>query len=328
MNKFFKYLTKFFTSYLKQQKGCSQNTILSYRDTFKLFFRFLEKNNINIKTFDIKDFNKEIVVQFLDYIEENNSVTTRNIRRAAIISFCNFILFEEPIVIENISNIFSIPIKKGTHKVVEYLLEKDMELLLKQPNVMNKKERNDMIMLSTLYETGTRITEFLNIRLKDISFEKPYFIKVTGKGNKERIIPLMQNMIDLLAIYVKENNIISPDQFLFCNSRGEQYTRKGISHKINKYAKKAKNKSLTFPDSVHPHMFRHTKAVVMLNKGIDLLIISQFLGHELLETTQIYAKITDEYKRKILEQAYFEKEQQDLPDWLTNNDIMEFLEEL
>lgn len=328
MNDFAKYLSKFFTSYLRQQRGCTENTILTYRDSFKKFLKFVEKKGINIKKFDIQDLKKDIVLEFLDEIESDSSIATRNIRRASIVSFCNFLIFEEPELLDNINGILSIPIKKGTHKIVDYLLEDDMKLLLRQPNINVFKERNDMIILSVLYDTATRISEFLNIKLKDISFTKPYSIRVLGKGNKYRDIPIMQNTIDLLKRYVEDNSIISPDQYLFCNSRGEQYTRKGISHKIDKYSTKAKKFSSTFPEKVHPHMFRHTKSVVMLNSGIDLLVISQFLGHSLLETTQIYAKITDENKRKILENAYFENEPQSLPDWLTNNDIMEFLENL
>lgn len=328
MNKFSQYVTKFFTSYLCQQRGCSENTILSYRDTFKLFYRFLNQKGINIKIFNIDDFTKEIVIEFLNYIEEKSSITTRNLRRAAIISFCNYVLFEEPTIIENITCILSIPVKKGTQKIVEYLLDSDMKLLLNQPNIKTKEGRKDMIIMSTLYDTGTRITEFLNIKLKDISFEKPYSIRVFGKGNKYRDIPIMENTINLLKRYILENSIKEPDKYLFCNSCGERYSRKAISHKIHKYAKLALNQSNTFPKNVHPHMFRHTKAVTMLNNGVDILIISQFLGHSLLETTQIYAKITDENKRKILEKAYFQSENDELPDWLVNNDIMNFLESI
>lgn len=328
MNDFSKYLTKFLSYYLTQQRGCSKNTILSYRDTFKLFFRFLKNKNIDIKKFDIKNFNKNIILEFLDFCELNSSISTRNLRRAAIISFCNFILFEEPVAIENITSILTIPIKKGSIKIVPYLLDSDMKLLLKKPNLNTKKGRNDAVILSTLYDTGTRITEFLNIKLKDISFDKPYSVTVLGKGKKIRNIPIMENTIVLLKNYIKENNITNPENYLFCNSRGEQYTRKGISHKIDKYAEMARKESNTFPIKVHPHMFRHTKAVTMLNSGIDLLIISQFLGHSLLETTQIYAKITDEHKREILENAYFQTEKTNLPDWLINNDIMTFLDSL
>ena len=328
MNDFSKYLTKFFTYYLTQQRGCSQNTICSYRDTFKLFFRFLDNKGVNIKKFNLIDLNKQIVLDFLDYCEFNNSISTRNSRRAAIISFCNFVLFEEPIVMENINLILTIPIKKGNSKIVEYLLDTDMQLLLREPGLNTQKARNDTVILSVLYDTATRISEFLNIKLKDINLEKPYSITVFGKGNKIRNIPVMENTINLLKTYIKENNINNPDQFLFCNSRGEKYSRKGISHKIKKYANEVKNKSDTFPNNVHPHMFRHTKAVTMLNSGIDLLIISQFLGHSLLETTQIYAKVTDEYKRKILENAYFQTVTIEMPDWLVNNDIMSFLNTL
>lgn len=328
MNKFSKYMTDFFTNYLKQEKGCSNNTILAYRDTFKLFLRFLKNKKINIKNFDIKDFTKDLVIEFLDDVESKSSIATRNIRKAAINSFCNYIMYEEPISLENINSILSISPKKATHKLVEYLSDSDMKLLLEQPDINKQKEKNDLILLSVLYDTGTRISEFINIKLKDVSLQKPYSIKVLGKGNKCREIPILEKTANLLKKYIDENNIIQSEQYLFCNSRGEKYSRKGISHKIDKYSNRAKIKSQTFPDKVHPHMFRHTKAVSMLNSGIDILIISNFLGHSSIETTMVYAKVTDENKRKILEKAYFDTESKELPDWIKNNDIMEFLESL
>ena len=328
MNKFSRYLTNFFTIYLKTERNCSNNTILSYRDTFKLFFRFLKNKGINIKKFDITNFTKELVMEFLDDVEKKTSITTRNLRKAAFNSFCNYILIEEPIVVENVISILSIKTKKAQGKIVKYLLEEDMKLLLNEPNIQLKKERNDMIMLSILYDTGTRISEFCNIKLKDISFQKPYFVKVLGKGNKFRNIPIMPNTMNLIEKFVKENNVIYPEQYLFCNSRGEKYSTRGISHKIDKYTKRAQGKSPTFPKHIHPHMFRHTKAVSMLNRGIDIFIIGEFLGHENLKSTKVYAKITDDNKRKILEKAYFEDEIKEIPDWLENKSIMDFLEEL
>lgn len=328
MNKFSKYMTNFFTNYLKQEKGCSNNTILAYRDTFKLFLKFLKNKKINIKNFDIEDFTKDLVIEFLDEVELKSSIVTRNIRKAAINSFCNYVLYEEPTSLENINSILSISPKKATHKLVEYLSDSDMKLLLEQPDINKQKEKNDLILLSVLYDTGARVSEFLNIKLKDVSLQKPYSIKVLGKGNKHREIPILEKTANLLKKYIDENNIIQSEQYLFCNSRGEKYSRKGISHKIDKYSNRAKTKSQTFPDKVHPHMFRHTKAVSMLNSGIDILIISNFLGHSSIETTMVYAKITDENKRKILEKAYFDTESKELPDWIKNNDIMEFLESL
>lgn len=329
MNKFSQYLTQFFTKYLKVQKNCSNNTIMSYRDTFRFFLKYIQdEKNIKIDKFDITDFTKELVIDYLNWVEKKSSINTRNIRRAGIMSFCRYIQYEEPIAISNVNSILEIPIKKSASKVVEYLTEDNLKLLLEQPNKKLKKERKDLVIMSVLYDTGARISEFLNIKLKDVRFEKPYSIRVVGKGNKIRDIAILENTISLINIYIKENNIVNPEAYLFSNSRNERYTRKGITHKIDKYVKRAIKINECFPKNVHPHVFRHTKAVIMLNAGIDLFVISQFLGHSNIETSQIYAKITDETKRKMLEKAYFETSANQMGDWLERKDIMDFLNNL
>ena len=329
MNKFSQYLTQFFTQYLTVQKNCSSNTIMSYRDTFRFFLKYIQdEKNIKIEKFDITDFTKELVIDYLNFVEKKSSINTRNIRRAGIMSFCRYIQYTEPIAIGNVNRILEIPIKKSVSKEVEYLTEYNLKLLLAQPNQKLKKERKDLVIMSVLYDTGARISEFINIKLKDVRFEKPYSIRVVGKGNKIRDIAILENTINLINIYIKENNIENPEEYLFSNSRNEKYTRKGISHKIDKYVNRAVKIKESFPKHIHPHVFRHTKAVIMLNAGIDLFVISQFLGHSNIETSQIYAKITDETKRKILEKAYFETSTNKMDDWLERKDIMDFLNNL
>ncbi len=256
MNKFSQYLTQFFTQYLTVQKNCSSNTIISYRDTFRLFLKYIQdEKNIKIDKFDITNFTKELVIDYLNLVEKKSSINTRNIRRAGIMSFCRYIQYTEPIAIGNVNRILEIPIKKSVSKVVEYLTEDNLKLLLAQPNQKLKKERKDLVIMSVLYDTGARINEFINIKLKDVRFEKPYSIRVVGKGNKIRDIAILENTINLINIYIKENNIENPESYLFSNSRNEKYTRKGISHKIDKYVNRAFKIKESFPHHIHPHVF-------------------------------------------------------------------------
>lgn len=280
-NDFSFYLTNFFMIFLVNQKNVSQNTIKSYRDTFKLLLRYYaEKNNSNIKKITLDDFSKELIINFLDYLEneKHNSIATRNQRLASIHAFCKFVQSEEPAYMNNLQQILNIPFKKKTQKIVDYLTPEAVEVLLKQPNISTRNGLRDLVVMSLLYDTGARVQELIDLKVSDIRLEKPCTIKLHGKGNKIRQVPIMDNTKKILKEYIKKYEKNS-NQYLFESATNRKFTRNGIFYIINKYTKQARKESAIIPEKIFPHMLRHTKAMHLLQSGVNLIYIRDFLGH-------------------------------------------------
>jgi site-specific recombinase XerD len=327
-------ITSFFTNYLHNIAGYSENTVKSYRDTFVLLFNFADKNHLCPKgRIGIEIFYKENVLGFLEWIEidRNASVSTRNQRLAALKSFSKYASSNAIEYMDTFQQILDIKVKKGTSKTVDYLTVDAISLLLKQPCTVTRNGIRDLALLSLLYESGCRVQEIIDIQFGNITFRTPSTITVTGKGRKVRVIPISPNVISILSRYAMKYHIINPQQTLFTNNRKEPLTRSGISYILKKYTEKAKQKQaeLFGTISVHPHILRHSKAMHLLESGVNLIYIRDFLGHSSVMTTEIYAKSNPEIKRKFLEEAamnidtaiekFSDKEKQSLLDWLKNN---------
>lgn len=324
------YITEFFLKYLVKQKNLSFNTIKSYRDTFKIMLKyFVDVENINLSNISFNDLSKENVVNFLDYLEDvrNNSILTRNQRLAAIHAFCKFVQLEEPEYMNPLQEISEIPLKKSTQKVIGYLVPDAIKLLLEQPKLDQKNGLRDLLMLSLLYDTGARVQELIDIKINNIRLDNPSIIRLYGKGAKIREVPIMSNTKKLLKEYIIKNQKNS-DQYLFESSANKKFSRKGICYIIDKYVNSARQVSNIIPTKVNPHMFRHTKAMHLLQSGVSLIYIRDFLGHTDIQTTEIYAKYDTETKRKAIENAYPELINTDLPDWNKDDDLMQFLNSL
>lgn len=329
-NEFSYYITHFFLGFLINQKNLSPNTIKSYRDSFKsIFIYFIEKKKINITNITFETFSKELVTEFLDYLEneKNNSISTRNQRLAAIHSFCRFVQMEEPSYLDNMQKILEIPFKKATKKIIGYLTSDAIELLLQQPDLKERNGLRDLLILSLLYDTGSRIQELIDIKIKDIRIESPSIIRLNGKGRKIREVPIMSNTKKILKEYIKRSKK-TDNQYLFESCPNKKFSRKGICYIIDKYVNRARETSNIIPQKVNPHMFRHTKAMHLLQSGVNLIYIRDFLGHVDIQTTEIYAKYDTETKRKAIENAYPELINVDLPDWNNDTDLMQWLNSL
>jgi integrase/recombinase XerD len=322
---FAKYLTDFFSLYLSRQKNVSPNTIYSYRDTFKLLIKYCQEvEKIKVEKITLNHLSFERISQFLEWTENvrNCGISTRNQRLAAIHSFFRYVQAEEPEGIFNFQKIASIPIKKGKKTIVEYISPEAIKLLLKQPNKHTSKGRRDLTLISVLYDTGARVNELINIRICDVILQEPAVMVLTGKGNKVRRVPIMKNTVSLLKRYLQENNLDKPSKNknpLFTNNQHNKLTKEGIAYIISKYATMARKKSTLIPAKIKPHILRHSKAMHLLQAGVNLIYIRDFLGHVDLRTTEIYARIDTETKRKAIENLYPDLIDKDLPDW--NRDI-------
>lgn len=331
---FAKHLTGFLSDYLVSQRNCSKNTVHSYRDTFKLLIRYCqEKEFISAEKITLDLLSNPLIIRFLEWLEEerNYSISSRNQRLAAIHSFFRYVQSEEPSGMFHFQKVISIPIKKSKKTIVEHLTPEAMKLVLEQPDKHTKKGRRDLTLMSVLYDTGARVQELIDIRKCDVTLGTPAVINLTGKGNKERRVPVMKNTVLLLQRYLDENKLNKSwknEHSLFTNNQHNKLTKEGVAYIVAKYAKLAREASVIVPKKVKVHMFRHSKAMHLLQAGVNLIYIRDFLGHVDLRTTEIYAKADTETKRKAIENAYPDLIETNLPDWTKDQPLLSWLSNL
>jgi site-specific recombinase XerD len=331
---FAKYLTEFLSVYLPSQKNVSKNTIHSYRDTFKLLIKFCqERKNISAEKITLNVLSSQLITDFLEWIEVNRkcSISTRNQRLAGIHSFFRYVQAEEPAGMFNFQKVTAIPIKKAKKAVIEHLTPEAIKLLLEQPDKHSTKGRRDLALMSILYDSGARVQELIDTRVCDVTLQTPAIITLTGKGNKTRRVPVMRNAASLLQNYILENKLDKPwknEYPLFINSQHHKLTKEGVAYIVSKYATSARKISTIIPSKVKVHMFRHSKAMHLLQAGVNLIYIRDFLGHVDLKTTEIYARVDTEVKRKAIENAYPDLIESNLPDWSKDQALLSWLSEL
>ena len=334
---FSKSLTDFLGLYLPGEKGVSPNTIAAYKDTFILFLGFINtKYSIDAGKLTLQSINQQCVITFLDWLESERrcSVSTRNARMAALHSFFRYLQYRHPVQMHEWQRILSIPFKKTGKPTISYICIEGIKLLLTQPDQQSAKGQRDLALLSLMYDSAARVQEMIDLVPSSIGFNKPYTIKLFGKGSKGRIVPLMENQVSLLKNYMTHNRLLEPYAAmypLFSNGRHEKLTRMGITLMLKKYVKKAVtiDPSL-FPKTVTPHIIRHSKAMHLLQAGVNIVYIRDFLGHTSVSTTEIYARADSRMKREALERAYVDVNQKSAEDaaWLKNAELLEWLKGL
>jgi len=331
-NNFATYLSTYFLKYMPTRTGYSSNTIKSYRDTFIIFFKYC-KNELKIKPekIDFTTINRNMIEDFLSWMEckKKYSVSTRNQRLAALHSFFRYIQLELPEYMELCNLILAIRFKKAPTAEINYLSIEGIKTLLSVPDKSLKSGRRDLSVLALMYDTGARVQEIADLQVSDIRLTTPTTIRLTGKGNKTRIIPLMPQIMSIIKKYMLDYGLLNETKKsmpLFFNKMRKKITRIGLSYILNKYVEKAMidNKDL-FPKKMSPHVLRHSKAMHLLQSGVNLIYIRDFLGHSSVTTTEIYARSNPEIKRKAIEEAsskvipkekFTVKEKKDLFEWL------------
>jgi site-specific recombinase XerD len=333
---FARHLMDFLSKYLPGQRNLSPNTITSYRDAFKLFLIFCETEKMKkVNRLDLPYISRELVVEYLVWLEEIRgcSVSTRNQRLAALRSFFHYVSITVPETLLLCQKIFNIPMKKNAKQIMSYFSPEGLHLLLKQPDISTRQGRRDHALLVFLYDSAARVQELADLNVRDIRIEEPATATLQGKGRKMRIVPISTKTASILKHYLSEKGYLgknaSLDFPIFSNSRKFKLSRAGIAHIVNKYVEAARkiNGGL-IPQTVSPHSLRHSKAVHLLRSGVPLIYIRDFLGHVSVTTTEIYAKVDAEEKRKALEGAYEIPSQELLPDWETDKGLMTWLANL
>ena len=333
---FAKTLTRYLTDFLPGQRNVSPNTIKSYRDTFKQYLMFMQaEQQIRPERISLASLTVLSIKDFLHWLEtsKNVGISTRNQRLAAIHSFFRYAQTENPEILFESQKILGIPLKKQPRPTIPHLSMNQVAYLMEQPIASTKKGRRDLALMSVFYDTAARVQELIDLKVYDVRLAPPATITLTGKGNKKRNVPIMAKTRSLLEGYMAENHLLENGQqqnHLFHNSRYQAFTRPGITYILDKYFKQAKldHTNEVFPDRLHPHMLRHSKALHLLESGVNLIYIRDFLGHISVITTERYLKFDTELKRKVLEAAYPQVVSRDAPAWEENADILQWLQNL
>jgi integrase/recombinase XerD len=283
---FAKALSHYLGVYLPGQRNVSANTVKSYRDTFKLLLRYCEQQcQLSIEKLGLKRIDKNLVLEFLSWLENDrqNSVSTRNQRLACIHGFCRYLQLEDPVGLVSHQQIMSIPIKKTPAPTIPHLTPDAVQLILAQPDVSKADGRRDLTLLCVLYDTGARVQELADLCVGDVRLAPPALVTLTGKGRKQRQVPLMANTQALLNQYLAESFPVPEgmqNHPLFFNRQHGKMTRAGIAYILDKYVSQARATSPIIPSKVTPHVIRHTKAMMLLQAGVSLIYIRDLLGHE------------------------------------------------
>ena len=325
---FTKALTAYFSTYLPLTCGVSPNTCNSYRDAFKLILLyFQEEKGVPANSIELRMLNRNLVSDFLDWLEAQRkvSVTTRNQRLAAMKAFAHYVQYRNPEYLENCTDIITMRPKKHEKPGIPFLTEDELKALLAQPDPSTRHGLRDLTLLSLLHDSGARVQEITDLQLKDIRLTNPAMVTLTGKGRKARQVPLMKETCTLLDTYIRNFDLNSEPLTapLFFNKKGEALSRYGITYILKKYVSKAELDGSA--RKISPHGLRHTKAMHLLRAGVNMIYIRDFLGHVDISTTEVYARIDAEMKRKVFEEKVPNFTPNTTMPWEEDKDLLQWL---
>src|SRR5258707_13207185 len=296
-------LERFFRQRLMQQRQASPHTISSYRDTFRQFLKFVQQRLHKPPTrLNLEDIDAPLIVAFLDELEKHQgvSVRTRNLRLAAIHSFFHYAALEAPAHSAQIQRVLAIPSKRFTRTLVHFLTRPEVDALLAAPDQRTWSGRRDHAFLLVAVQTGLRLSEMTGLKRQDIILGTGAHVRLIGKGRKERCTPIARSTLAVLRSWLREPQR-GDGHVLFPNAKGEPLSVHGVQYLLNKHRVTA---STLCPSLKHKrvtvHRLRHTMAMDLLQAGVDRSVIALWLGHEHVETTQIYLEATLAMKEKAL----------------------------
>lgn len=322
----------YFTDHLPRLRGASPNTIHSYRDSIVLLLRFLAaKGGKAVTQLDLVDLDPAGILAFLSYLEHErkNGVPTRNIRLSAIHALFHFVASRNPEHMELAQRVLGIPFKRARQRVIDYLEYEEIESILQAIDRTTTKGARDYALLATMFNTGARVQEIADLRLRDLQLNKPFQVRLFGKGRKERYCPIWPQTASVLRSFCKVRDPESqPEAHLFLNHRGAPLSRFGIRHILGQCLERARDDVPNLRKKrLHPHSMRHSTAVALLKSGVDLSTISHLLGHASPTTTSRYAKVDLEMKRKAIARVKPVPRRSRLP-WSKDSTILDWLESL
>jgi len=284
-------LEAFFTERLMNQRQASPNTVSAYRDTFRLLVCFVkQQTGKEPSAVDFEDLDAPLIGSFLDFLEHerSNSVRTRNARLAALHSMFRYAAFSHPEHAGLIGRVLSIPFKRTSRSDVSFLERAEVDALLAAPDRNRWIGRRDHALLAVAIQTGLRVSELIGLSCADIVLGKGAHVRCLGKGRKQRCTPLTAPTVEVLRVWMRERQG-GPQDSAFPTSTGRSLSRDAVALLVKKYALMARQECPTLKNkSVSPHVLRHTSAMNLLHAGVDITVIALWLGHESVETAQIY----------------------------------------
>lgn len=296
-------LEAFFTDRLIRQRHASAHTIAAYRDTLRLLLGYASaQTRLTPSALDLSDLDAPLITGFLDHLEHarGNSIRTRNARLAAIHSLFRFAALAHPEHAATIARVLAIPPKRFDRALITYLKETEINALLAACDQTTRTGRRDHALLLLAVQTGLRISEITGLTRADVHLGTGAHVTCHGKGRKDRITPLTSGTITVLRDWINEQHS-DPNNPLFTTLRGAKLSRDAIEHRIAHYASTA---AITCPSlhgkTITAHVLRHTCAMRLLHAGVDTSVIALWLGHESVDTTQIYLHADLELKEKAL----------------------------
>lgn len=296
-------LERFFTQRLMQQRQASPHTVSSYRDTFRQFLKFVQQrlqkqpSHLNFEEIDAP-----LVVMFLDGLEKQQglSVRSRNLRLTAIHSFFRYAAFEAPAHSAQVQRVLAIPSKRFTRNLVQFLTRPEVDALLAAPNPHTWFGRRDHAFLLVAVQTGLRVSEMTGLKREDLIVGAGAHVRVVGKGRKERCTPIAKSTLAVLKAWLREPQRGDSD-VLFPSAKGKRFSIHGVRYLLNKHRVTASKVCPSLKQKrVTVHRLRHTMAMDLLQEGVDRSVIALWLGHESVETTQIYLEATLAMKEQAL----------------------------
>ena len=296
-------LQAYFTDRLMRQRNASPNTVASHRDTFRLLLGFAQQVLRKLPTtLVVDDLSPSFVGRFLDYLEKDrgNTPRSRNARLAAIHSFFGYVALQEPSLSALAQRVLAIPGKRYKTKPVDFLTRTEISALLAAPDQATWTGRRDRTLLLVAAQTGLRVSELVGLCCQDVVFGTGAHVRCTGKGRKQRCTPLRKDAVAALRAWLRERSA-QPTEPLFPSARGQPLSRDAVEYLLAKHTAVARTHCPTLKGKrVSPHVLRHSLAMELLQSGVDRSVIALWLGHESIDTTQVYLHANLELKEKAL----------------------------
>jgi site-specific recombinase XerD len=299
-------LEAFFTERLINQRRVSPHTIASYRDTFRLLLGFAQRATGKAPSrLDLTDLHAPLIAAFLDHLEHqrHNSVRTRNARLVAVHSLFHYAAIQEPAHAGLIQRVLAIPQKRFEPATISFLTRQEIEAILAVPDRADWIGRRDHALLVVGFQTGLRVSELTGLRCQDVALGRGPHIRCLGKGRKQRCTPLTRQTVAVLRTWLQELHA-QPDAPLFPSRRGTPLSRDAVERLVDKYATTAMNSCPSLRDkTITPHVLRHSAAMQLLHAGVDTSVIALWLGHESVQSTQIYLHADMAIKQRALDRT-------------------------
>ena len=332
-----RWLAKFFTDYLAGERAASPRTMASYRDAMKLLLIwFKDTQRIPPEKLRLADIDRARVLRFLDWLEAERgcSTATRNQRLAVIKSFCRYSAVEQPDHLDQVTQVLAIRQKNTPAPQMGHLTGDEVKTLLAEPGMASTRAIRDTVLLALAYDTAARVQELCDLNVADIRRANPMTVTIRGKGSKTRYVPLMGPTAELVAGYLEHHNphpgLGADTGPLFDGPNHSRFTRSGIAKLLARHVRAVRAHDPGWAPGlpVTPHTLRRTRAMHLIQAGVNLVYIRDLLGHADVSTTEIYARVDAETKRKAIENAYEPLTPDAMPDWTSDPSLIGWLDSL